>query len=62
MLYFYRKELHSLIDGNIVTSVIPRGTRERLIEHGILRKFGSRFKLIDQGEELLRKVHVNPIL
>jgi len=62
MLYFYRKELRSLISGKMITHVIPKGTRERLVEHGVLRKFGSRFELTDQGKELLHKVHVSPIL
>jgi hypothetical protein len=62
MLYFYRKELRSLISGKMITYVIPKGTRERLIEHGVLRKFGSRFELTDQGMELLHKVQVSPIL
>ena len=62
MLYFYRNELRSLISGKMITYVIPKGTRERLVEHGVLRKFGSRFELTDQGIELLRKAHINPIL
>ena len=61
MLYFYRKELRCLISGEMITDVIPKGTRARLVEHGVLRKFGSRFELTDQGVELLRKVHFNPI-
>ncbi len=61
MLYFYRNELRSLISGKMITYVIPKGTRERLVEQGVLRKFGSRFELTDQGIMLLRKVHVNPI-
>ena len=62
MLYFYRKELHSLISGKMVTYVIPKGTRERFVEYGVLSKFGSKFELTDQGKELLRNVHVSPIL
>ena len=61
MLYYYRDELRCLIDGEMITDVIPKGTRERLLEHGVLRKFGSRFELTDHGIELLRKVHVSPI-
>jgi predicted transcriptional regulator len=62
MLYFYRNELRSLINGKMITYVIPKGTRERLVEHGVLRKFGSRFELTDQGKELLRKVEFGLIL
>ena len=62
MLYFYRKELRSLISGKLITYVIPKGTRGRLVEQGVLRKFRSRFELTDQGIELLCKVDVNPIL
>ncbi len=62
MLYFYRNELRSLISGKMITYVIPKGTRERLVEHGVLRKFGSRFELTDQGKELLRKVEFGLIL
>ena len=61
MLYFYQDELRCLISGEMITDVIPKGTRARLVEHGVLRKFGSRFELTDQGIMLLRKVHVNPI-
>ncbi len=62
MLHFYRKELHSLIGGKMITNVIPKGTRGRLVEHGVLRKFGSRFELTDQGIELIRKVQFGSIL
>lgn len=56
MLHFYQKELRSLISGKMITYVIPKGTRERLVEYGVIRKFGSRFELTDQGIALLRKV------
>jgi predicted transcriptional regulator len=62
MLYFYRNELRSLISGKMITYVIPKGTRDRLVEQGVLRKFGSRFELTDQGKELLRKVEFGFIL
>ena len=62
MIYFYRKELLGLNNGNKVTENIPRGTRDRLIDHGVLRKFGSKFILTDQGAELLHQVQFSPIL
>ena len=41
MLYFYREELRNLNDGKKITYVIPKGTRKRLVKHGLLLKFGS---------------------
>lgn len=62
MLYFYRKELRNLNNGNKITYVIPKGTRKRLVKHGFLFKFGSKFSLTNQGKKLLSKIHVSPIL
>jgi hypothetical protein len=54
MLDFYRKELSGLLAGKKIVDSISMGTRKRLIEYGVLRKFGSNFELTDQGMNLLR--------
>jgi hypothetical protein len=56
MLTFYQKELRGLIRGKVITYDIPKGTRIRLIEYGVLRKFGSKFELTDEGISLLQTV------
>ena len=56
MLHFYQKELRRLISGKMITYLIPTGTRERLVDYGVIRKFGSKFEWTDQGIALLRKV------
>ena len=53
MLDFYLKELSGLLAGKKIVDSISLGTRKRLIEYGVLRKFGSQFELTDQGMELL---------
>ena len=53
MLDFYRKELSGLLAGKKIVDSISLGTRKRLIEYGVLRKFGSNFELTDQGMDLL---------
>ena len=53
MLDFYRKELSGLLAGKKIVDSISLGTRKRLIEYGVLRKFGSNFELTDQGMHLL---------
>ena len=53
MLFFYRKELSELIEGKKIVKSVSFGTRKRLIEYGVLRKFGSKFELTDQGRALL---------
>jgi hypothetical protein len=53
MLDFYRKELSGLLAGKKIVDSVSLGTRKRLIEYGVLRKFGSKFELTDQGMELL---------
>jgi hypothetical protein len=53
MLDYYRKELSGLIEGKKIVDSLSLGTRKRLIEYGVLRKFGSKFELTDQGMELL---------
>ena len=56
MLTFYRRELRGLIRGKVITYDIPKGTRTRLVEYGVLRKFGSKFELTDKGLNLLQTV------
>ncbi len=53
MLDYYRKELSGLLAGKKIVDSISLGTRKRLIEYGVLRKFGSKFELTDQGMALL---------
>ncbi len=53
MLDFYREELSGLIAGKKILDSVSLGTRNRLIEYGVLRKFGSKYELTDQGMELL---------
>ena len=53
MLDFYRKELSGLLAGKKIIDSVSLGTRKLLIEYGVLRKFGSKFELTDQGMELL---------
>lgn len=53
MLDFYRKELSGLLVGKKIVDSVSMGTRKRLIEYGVLIKFGSKFELTDQGMELL---------
>jgi hypothetical protein len=54
MLDFYRKELSGLLAGKKIVDSVSLGTRKRLIEYGVLRKFGSKFELTDLGMELLQ--------
>lgn len=55
MIEHYRVSLHKLIDGKKITGYIPKRTRKRMLKHGILRKFGSKFELTDFGMKLLQK-------
>ena len=55
ILEYYRKELSGLIVGKKIVDSISFGTRKRLIEYGVLRRFGSKFELTDRGLELLKK-------
>jgi hypothetical protein len=55
MLGFYRTELLGLLRGKNIVDLIPLGTRKRLIEHGVLRKFGTQFELTDRGRTILIK-------
>jgi hypothetical protein len=53
MIDFYHKELSGLLAGKKIVDSVSLGTRKRLIEYGVLRKFGSKFELTDQGIDLL---------
>ena len=53
MLDFYRTELLGLLKGKNIVNLIPLGTRIRFIEHGILRRFGTKFELTDRGKMML---------
>jgi len=53
MLEFFRSDLLGLTKGRIIVDTIPSGTRKRLVEHGVLRKFGSKFELTERGLQLL---------
>jgi len=55
MIEYYRASLLGSKDGEIIVDSIPKGTRKRLLEFGVLRKFGTRFELTDLGMKLLRK-------
>jgi hypothetical protein len=54
ILDFYREELSGLLIGKKILDSVSLGTRNRLIEYGVLRKFGSKYELTDQGIELLQ--------
>ena len=53
LLNYYRNELLGLIKGKKLVDSVSFGTRKRLIEYGILRRFGSKYELTDQGLALL---------
>ena len=44
MLDFYREPIMALKDNGRSCGSIPTGTRRRLIESGVLRKFGSKYE------------------
>ena len=56
MIHYYRNPLLSLRKNGVIVDSIPQGTRKRLCEHGILRRFGSKFELTELGSELLEAV------
>ncbi len=58
MLEFFSADLLGLMKGRIIVDKIPLGTRKRFVEHGILRKFGSKFELTERGRYLLTVVDV----
>ncbi len=53
MLDFYREPIMALKNNGRSCNSIPKGTRRRLIESGVLRKFGSKYELTKMGYELL---------
>jgi hypothetical protein len=55
MIEYYRASLLESEDGEIIVDSIPKGTRKRLLEFGVLRRFGTRFELTDLGMKLLQK-------
>ena len=59
MLEFFSSDLLGLIKGRIIVDAIPLGTRKRFVEHGILRKFGSKFELTERGKRMLTVVEIN---
>jgi len=54
IIQYYKDELLSLKKGKKIVSTIPLGTRKMLLEYGIIRRFGSKFELTDQGDLLLQ--------
>ena len=53
LLIYYRNELLGLKNGNKLVDSVSFGTRKRMIEYGILRRFGSKYELTDRGLTLL---------
>ena len=53
LLNFYRNELLGLREGIKLIDSVSLGARKRLIEYGILRRFGSKYELTDRGLTLL---------
>ncbi len=53
MLDFYREPIMALKENGRSCGSIPTGTRRRLIESGVLRKFGSKYELTKMGYQLL---------
>ena len=53
LLNFYRNELLGLREGIKLIDSVSLGARKRLIEYGILRRFGSKYELTDRGLALL---------
>lgn len=53
MLQYYKKALVGLKDGGCIVDEVPLGTRKRLVEYGVIRKFGNKFELTKLGAQLL---------
>lgn len=53
MLQYYRKALIGLKRGEFIVDSVPLGTRKRLVEYGVIRRFGNKFELTELGAELL---------
>ena len=49
MLDFYRETITALMEGNNSCDTLPLGTKKRLIESGIIRKFGTRYEITKLG-------------
>jgi hypothetical protein len=54
MLHYYRNALLRLRTGGAIVDLVPQGTRKRLCEYGVIRKFGTKFELTELGTELLQ--------
>ena len=54
IIQYYKTELLSLRKGKKIVSTIPLGTRKLLIEIGIIRRFGPKFELTEQGNDVLK--------
>ena len=55
MVQYYKVELLSLRRGMKIVSNIPLGTRKMLQASGVIRRFGSKFELTEQGDLLLQQ-------
>jgi len=55
MVQYYKVELLSLRKGMKIVSNIPLGTRKMLQASGVIRRFGSKFELTEQGNMLLQQ-------
>jgi len=55
MVEYYRPYLLKVKNGEKLAGSIPIGPRKRLMEYGILRKFGTKFELTELGMKLLQK-------
>lgn len=53
MLQYYRNALTRLKRGEFNVDSVPSGTRRRLVEYGVIRKFGNKFELTELGAKLL---------
>ena len=55
MVIYYQNQLIELLSGKSIVNVVPKGTREILMQFGVLIRFGSKYELTEHGKELLRK-------
>ena len=53
IINYYKHELLSLRKGKKINT-IPLGIRKSLVKYGIIRKFGPKFELTEQGNEMLK--------
>ncbi len=56
LLNYYQAELLELKKGSKIVDSVSFGSRKRLIEYGILRRFGSKYELTDRGLTLLSSI------